>query len=175
MSFVSGFRSAVIAAMLPAALAMSPGEASAGEVEGVLSDATRIASVGGSITEIVYALGEEKRLVARDSTSVYPEAAFSIPDIGYMRQLSPEGVLSVNPTAILALEGSGPKEAIDVLKTAELEYIEIPERFDRQGVLDKIRLVGTAIGADAKAERQQRDQIEGLVLEQHTDGKAKVL
>jgi iron complex transport system substrate-binding protein len=153
MSFVSGFRSAVFAAMLPAALAMSPGEASAGEVEGVLSDATRIASVGGSITEIVYALGEEKRLVARDSTSVYPEAAFSIPDIGYMRQLSPEGVLSVNPTAILALEGSGPKEAIDVLKTAELEYIEIPERFDRQGVLDKIRLVGTAIGADAKAEK----------------------
>ena len=33
---------------------------------------SRIASIGGSITEIVYALGEEGKLVARDSTSLYP-------------------------------------------------------------------------------------------------------
>ena len=57
----------------------------------------------GAVTEIVYALGAEKRLVARDSTSLYPEAALALPDVGYMRQLSPEGVLSVNPSAILML------------------------------------------------------------------------
>ena len=38
----------------------------------VFPDASRIAAIGGSVTEIVYALGEERRLVARDSTSVYP-------------------------------------------------------------------------------------------------------
>ena len=41
--------------------------------------------VGGAITEIVYALGEEKRLVGRDSTSIYPDAATKLPDVGYMR------------------------------------------------------------------------------------------
>ena len=94
---------------------------------GVFADTSRIAAIGGSITEIVYALGEEKQLVARDSTSLYPEAALALPDVGYMRALSPEGVLSVNPTGILALQGSGPKEAVDVLKKASVPFIEVPE------------------------------------------------
>lgn len=123
-------------------------------VEGVatFADTSRLASIGGSITEIVFALGEESKLVARDSTSLYPEAAFRLPDVGYMRQLSPEGVLSVNPTGILALEGSGPKEAVDVLKKASIPYIEVPESFDHAGILAKVRAVGKALGVDAKAE-----------------------
>lgn len=118
----------------------------------VFADTSRVASVGGSITEIVYALGEEGKLVARDSTSVYPEAAFKLPDVGYMRALSPEGVLSVNPSGILALQGSGPKEAIDVLKKASIPFVVVPDGFSHQGILDKIHIVGKALGADAKAE-----------------------
>src|ERR1700712_3757458 len=52
---------------------------------------SRLVSIGGDVTEIVYALGEEKRLIARDSTSTYPDAATKLPDVGYMRALSPEG------------------------------------------------------------------------------------
>jgi iron complex transport system substrate-binding protein len=123
----------------------------AGEGTVVFKDTSRIASIGGSLTEIVYALGEQTKLVARDSTSTYPEAALKLPDVGYMRALSPEGVLSVNPSGILALEGSGPKEAIDVLKKASVPLILVPETFDRAGILEKIRIVGKALGADDKA------------------------
>jgi iron complex transport system substrate-binding protein len=139
--------------LFAAVMFSAAGSVSAQATEGisVFPDPNRIVAVGGSITEIVYALGEEKRLVARDSTSVYPEAAFSLPDVGYMRALSPEGVLSVKPNAILALQGSGPKEAVDVLKKASVPYIEVPDEFGHQGILDKISVVGKAIGADAKA------------------------
>lgn len=118
----------------------------------VFADPSKIAAIGGSITEIVFALGEQDRLVARDSTSRYPEAVLKLPDVGYMRQLSPEGVLSVNPSGILALHGSGPKEAVDVLKKTSIPFIEVPERYDREGILEKIHIVGKALGADAKAE-----------------------
>ena len=74
-----------------------------------------------------------------------------------MRALSPEGVLSVNPSGILALQGSGPKEAVDVLKKASVPYIVVPETFDHAGILDRIRVVGKAIGADAKAEALAAD------------------
>ncbi|MBS3649308.1 ABC transporter substrate-binding protein [Pseudaminobacter sp. 19-2017] len=114
------------------------------------SDA-RLVAIGGSITEIVYALGEQNRLVARDSTSVYPADAMRLPDIGYMRQLSPEGVLSVGPEGIIALEGSGPPEAIQVLKRSSVALVTIPERFDREGILDKIRRVGRSLGVEEKA------------------------
>ena len=126
--------------------------ANATEAVTVFPDASRIATVGGSLTEIVYALGEQDRLVARDSTSLYPQEAQKLPDVGYMRQLSPEGVLSVDPSGILALQGSGPKEAIDVLKKASIPYVEVPEAFDRQGIVEKVRLVGKALGVDGKAE-----------------------
>lgn len=51
-------------------------------------DTSRLVSVGGDITEIVYALGEESRLIARDTTSMYPEAALKLPNVGYMRALA---------------------------------------------------------------------------------------
>ena len=44
------------------------------------ADTSRLVAIGGSLTEIVYALGEENRLVARDSTALYPEAALQLPD-----------------------------------------------------------------------------------------------
>ncbi|QPC92527.1 hemin ABC transporter substrate-binding protein [Mesorhizobium sp. INR15] len=130
----------------------APQPASAAEGATVFADPLKVAAIGGSITEIVYALGEEGRLVARDSTSRYPEAALKLPDVGYMRQLSPEGVLSVNPSGILALHGSGPKEAVDVLKKTSIPFIEVPDHYNHEGILEKIRVVGEALGADAKAE-----------------------
>src|SRR5262245_16400055 len=77
----------------------------------------RIVSIGGAVTEILYALGAEQRVVAVDTTSLYPERALKEkPNVGYMRALSAEGVLGLNPSLILASEGSGPKETIAVLK-----------------------------------------------------------
>ena len=117
----------------------------------VLPDTSRVVAIGGAVTEIVFALGEEKHLVARDSTGTYPEAAKALPDVGYMRALSPEGVLSVDPTGIIALQGSGPKEAVDVLKKASVPYVEVPETYDNEGILERIRVVGKALGVEDKA------------------------
>jgi iron complex transport system substrate-binding protein len=116
-----------------------------------LATASRLVAVGGSVTEIIYALGEGDRLIARDTTSVYPEAALALPDVGYMRALSPEGVLSVDPDAIIALEGSGPPEAVEVLEKASVPVVTVPETFDRAGILAKIRVIGDAIGASGEA------------------------
>ena len=116
-----------------------------------VSHASRLVSIGSSVTEIIYALGLEERLVARDSTSMYPEAVTQLPDVGYMRQLSPEGVLSVDPDAILAVEGSGPPGTIEVLKKASVPFIAIPESFDRAGILAKIEHIGAALGEAGKA------------------------
>ena len=125
----------------------------AGAAQAQPYDTSRIVSIGGSITEIVYALGEEARLVARDTTSVYPEAALALPDIGYIRALSPEGVLSVDPTLIISLEGSGPPDAIEVLRKASVPMVEVPETFDREGIMEKIRIVGEVLGVEDKARR----------------------
>lgn len=116
-------------------------------------DTSRLVVIGGSLTEVVYALGEESRIVARDTTALYPAAALKLPDVGYMRRLSPEGVLSVNPTALLVIEGSGPPEALDVLSKGSVPYITIPESYSHQGILDKVIGTGKALGVQDKAEK----------------------
>ncbi|MET3840760.1 hemin ABC transporter substrate-binding protein [Bradyrhizobium sp. OAE829] len=118
-----------------------------------ISDPARIVSIGGAITEILYALGFEDRLAGVDATSLYPTSALrDKPNVGYMRQLSAEGVLGLNPSLVLAVQGSGPKETMDVLEAAKVPLVLVPETFSEQGLLDKIKLVGHAMGADARAE-----------------------
>lgn len=114
-------------------------------------ETSRLVSIGGDVTEIIYALGEEKRLIARDSTSVYPEAAAKLPDVGYMRALSPEGILAVNPSAIIAVDGSGPPEALAVLRNASVPFETVPQGYDRDGILKKITSVGALLGVPDKA------------------------
>lgn len=113
--------------------------------------AQRVLTIGGSLTEIVYALGEEDRLVGRDQTSQYPAEARSLPDVGYMRALSAEGVLSIDPDLIIALEGAGPREAMEVIETASVPIVTVPERYDAKGVIAKIEAVGAALGVPEKA------------------------
>jgi iron complex transport system substrate-binding protein len=114
-------------------------------------DSSKLVTIGGALTEIVYALGEGDRLVARDSTSIFPEEALKLPDVGYMRQLSPEGVIAVNPTAILAVQGSGPPDALAVLKSAGIPFETVPEGYDRAAILRKIAAVGDFLGVPEKA------------------------
>ncbi|RDC71019.1 hemin ABC transporter substrate-binding protein [Rhodovulum sp. 12E13] len=133
--------------LLAAALALAP-PAAAAEAE----RASRILSVGGAVTEIVYALGEEDRLVARDATSTWPPAAEALPDVGYMRALSAEGVLSVAPELIVAEEGAGPPETVELLQAAAIPIVTVPDATDATGVLARIRAVGEAIGVPDKAE-----------------------
>ncbi|WP_318245770.1 heme/hemin ABC transporter substrate-binding protein [Ruegeria marisrubri] len=115
------------------------------------AESKRVIAIGSSLTEIVHALGQQHRLVGRDRSSTWPPAAADLPDVGYRRALSPEGVLSVAPDTILALEGSGPPETIAVLQEAGVDYVTIADEFSRDGVIDKIRAVGAALGVEAEA------------------------
>ena len=78
-----------------------------------VKDASRIVSIGGAVTEILYALGLKDRVVAVDATSLYPDEALKQkPSVGYFRALSAEGVLGLNPSLVLAIDGAGPKETV---------------------------------------------------------------
>lgn len=114
-------------------------------------DSSRIVSIGGSITEILYALGLQQKIVAVDTTSLYPPSALKDkPNVGYMRQLSAEGVLALSPTLIFAIEGSGPEATLDILNQAHVPFINVPDRFSGDGIIDKIDLIARDVGAQRR-------------------------
>lgn len=151
ISFPRVWKQALVGAVLALPLiSVSVADTALAE-DAIKVDTSRLVSVGGALTEVIYALGEEGRLVARDQTSTFPEAALKLQDVGYVRALSPEGVLAVNPTAIIAIEGAGPPETLAVLKEANVPFSTVPDTFDRAGILGKIRAVGSLLGVEDKA------------------------
>ena len=124
--------------------------------------AERIVVAGGAVTEIVYALGAGDRVVARDTTSSHPPEVEALPDVGYVRRLSPEGVLSLAPDLILAEEGAGPPETVQILERAEIPFVTIPDATDAKGVAAKIRAVGDALDLEPQA-AELAEQIEARI------------
>lgn len=119
---------------------------------GLLAAQDRVLSIGGGVTEVVAALGETGRLVGRDTTSTYPATVTDLPDVGYMRALSPEGVLSVAPDLILLTEGAGPPETLETLRETGVKLVPVPEGHTPEAVLEKIRTVAGALGVADKGE-----------------------
>ena len=112
----------------------------------------RIVSVGSALTEIVYALGAEGLLVGVDTTSQYPTAAQALPQVGYMRALSAEGVLSLKPTLVIATTAAGPATTLDQLRATGVEVIVLPDLYDYDSVIAKIASVGRVTGKQREAE-----------------------
>lgn len=114
--------------------------------------ARRIISLGGAVTEIVYALGAEHMLVATDTTSQYPEAATRTPKVGYLRQLSAEGVLSLKPDAVIGAGEAGPPVVLDQLRAAGVKVQVVPATHDWAEVQAKLQMVAQATGKQTEAQ-----------------------
>lgn len=106
---------------------------------------TRIISTAGALTEIVYELNAVERLVGVDTTSTYPEAATELPQVGYQRALSAEGILSLNPGVVIGTDEAGPPAVINQIQAAGIPVSIIPTDYSAEGIAAKIRKVADAV------------------------------
>ncbi|MCB2388137.1 heme/hemin ABC transporter substrate-binding protein [Thalassolituus alkanivorans] len=111
----------------------------------IVLSAERVVSIDGSLTEIIYALNAQDALVAVDTTSRYPQAATELPDVGYMRQLSAEGILALSPTLVLASTDAGPDSVFEQLQQAGVKIVRVRNHYSVDGVLNKIQAVADAL------------------------------
>jgi iron complex transport system substrate-binding protein len=116
------------------------------------ADNQKIVAIDGSLTEIIYALGEGDKMVGRDITTVYPPEALKLPSVGYMRTLSAEGILSLKPQLVIATKDAKPRSVLDKLKNAGIRVELIDNQFTLEGVKEKIRQVAKVLNKDQKAE-----------------------
>ncbi len=113
----------------------------------------RIVSAAGAITETIYALGAQDELAAVDVSSVYPAEANALPKIGYARQLSAEGILSMNPTVVLVTEDAGPPEVLKQIADAKVKVISLTNKHTPEAAAERILQIGEAINRKAEAEK----------------------
>lgn len=117
-----------------------------------IAPGTRIITLFGDLTEVVYALGAQDFLVARDTASIYPPEAEELPNLGFNQALSPEGVLAFAPTIIFGTPEAGPDETLDHVRNAGVEVVIIDQDDDLDAPAAKVRTVGAALGIPRRAE-----------------------
>jgi len=130
--------------------------------------APRLISLSGGMTETVWALGAAELIVATDTSSTWPEAARHTAKVGYMRQLSAEGVLALRPTAVLGTDEVGPIGVVNQLRQAGVHLSLVPATHDLTEMLAKVQAASEASGhraAGAALARQLRERWSEALLQ----------
>ncbi len=112
----------------------------------------RVVVLGGDVAEIVYALGAGDQVVGADQSSTYPPEVREVARLNYHRQVSPEGVLSLEPDLVLLTQEAGPPGAVEQLRSAA-NVVTIPSHETAEGVPEKMRAVAAALGLEEEGER----------------------
>lgn len=124
----------------------------------------RWVSAGGALSEWVSALGGESKLVGVDTTSQHPEALKALPSIGYQRQLSAEGILSLRPQILVGTEEMGPPPILSQIRNAGVQVELFSAQPDLPALQSNLEHLGKLLGAEGRASKlfqayqQQLDQ-----------------
>lgn len=111
----------------------------------ISTEASRLISIGGALTEIIYLLNANQKLVGVDSTSIYPEIAKQLPNVGYARSLSSEGIFALRPTQVIATQDAGPPAVLKQISDAGIPLTVLQSNHQFQGVIDRVQKIGALI------------------------------
>jgi iron complex transport system substrate-binding protein len=111
----------------------------------------RWVSAGGALSEWVSALGGESKLVGVDTTSQHPASLKSLPSIGYQRQLSAEGILSLRPQILIGTEEMGPPPVLSQIRNAGVQVELFSAQPDLAALQGNLQHLGELLGAQDQA------------------------
>jgi iron complex transport system substrate-binding protein len=127
----------------------------------------RWVSAGGALSEWITELGGEPRLVGVDTTSQHPESLKALPSIGYQRQLSAEGILSLRPDVLVGTEEMGPPPVLAQVRSAGVRVELFSSQADIAAVDENLKRLGALLGVEQKAAQLAsgyHQQLEALQL-----------
>ncbi|KPH02431.1 ABC transporter substrate-binding protein [Pseudomonas sp. RIT-PI-q] len=111
----------------------------------------RWVSAGGALSEWVSALGAESKLVGVDTTSQHPQSLRALPSIGYQRQLSAEGILSLRPQILIGTEEMGPPPVLSQVRSAGVQVELFSAQPDLTTLQGNLQHLGKLLGAEDRA------------------------
>ncbi|MBQ0830094.1 heme/hemin ABC transporter substrate-binding protein [Streptomyces tagetis] len=126
--------------------------------------AERIVPLSGSLSEIVFTLGLGDRVVARDVSATFDQAA-KLPVVTRGHDVSAESVLSLRPDLVVAETTTGPQEAVDQIRAAGVPVLFVKAAKGLDDVGSRIRTVAEALGVPAAGEelaRRSQERIEAV-------------
>lgn len=133
----------------------------------------RWVSAGGALSEWVTALGGESKLVGVDTTSQHPDSLKALPSIGYQRQLSAEGILSLRPQILVGTEEMGPPPVLAQIRNAGVQVEMFSAQPDLPALQGNLQHLGQLLGNEAQAGELFADYQQALARQEAWVSKAQ--
>ena len=123
----------------------------------------RIVSLSPGITELLFDLKEQQRLVGRTDFCLYPAEAKNIPSVGGISDASLELICSLRPDLVITASMVS-KQMIEAMEKSGLKVICLPEQKKAADVYSTLSVLGEIVGkkdiadsliADCKAKLEQ--------------------
>ena len=111
----------------------------------------RWVSAGGALSEWVVAMGGEAKLVGVDTTTQHPASLKALPSIGYQRQLSAEGILSLRPQILVGTEEMGPPPVLAQIRSAGVQVDMFSAQPDLPTLKGNLAHLGKLLGSEDQA------------------------
>jgi iron complex transport system substrate-binding protein len=112
---------------------------------------SRVVVLANGVAEIIQSLNAQSVIVGRDISST-EDSLSDIPIVTSGHQVLPEKVIALKPDLVLIDASTGPKSAIEAIRSAGIKVIQTPESWSLGDLPIKVRAVGDAIGAQDQAE-----------------------
>jgi iron complex transport system substrate-binding protein len=110
----------------------------------------RLVVFGAALTEALFGMGLGSSVVGVDAGTQWPEEVQKLPQVGHRHRVSPEAVLALKPTRILA-SASFPEEALAPLRSAGVEVVVVEGGEDLAGAKARIERLGALFGRPEQA------------------------
>jgi len=107
---------------------------------------SRVIALAPSITEIIYDLGQERKLIGVTQYSTYPSEAESLPRVGSYVRLDIEKIVSLKPDLCIAIKDGNPKHIVDKIVALNIPVYVIDPRNLLQ-IMDAITRLGSLLDA----------------------------
>lgn len=132
------------------------------------ADNARIISTGAGLTELFFALGAQSNLVAVDMTSREFAVQADLPQVGYHRQLSSEGLMSLAPTILIGSDEMGPESTLNAIRASQVQVITVPTGNTLASIEQRIDTVASLTGKQTQAVTLKKSLRQKIAqLEQH--------
>jgi len=123
----------------------------------VLSDdPQRVVSLAPSITEIIFALGQEHRLKGVTRFSDFPSEAVNLPRVGSYVQLDLERIVALKPELCIAIKDGNPVEVVERLESLKIPVYAVDPR-NLNAVMETILEIGKLLDASKTAKTLVED------------------
>ncbi|NOH79812.1 hemin ABC transporter substrate-binding protein [Vibrio sp. RE86] len=116
----------------------------------------KIISAGSAVTELIFALEQQDKLVAVDVTSELPSES-QLPTVGYHRRLSAEGLLALGANRLIGSDEMGPETTLNQLRSAGVKVDIVNTKSTPEGLLERIDEIAELTDSKSRAENLKQE------------------